>query len=130
MFDQAVSDSHPVRAATLSGNNDKAMKLMREAFDPELLKGRQALIDLADELQATVDQRSEELTARTHRTILITWIVIALGLVASFTIALSIVQVEVVKVVSVIPQPDSGRGGRPAGPADRESRIVLMRLAR
>ncbi len=69
------------------------------AFDPELLKGRQALIELADELHATVDERSDELSAKTHRTILITWIVIALGLAASFIIALSIVQVEVVKVV-------------------------------
>ena len=77
----------------------KAITLTREAFGPVLDKGRQALIDLADELHATVDERSAELSATTDRTILITWIVIALGLAASFIIALSIVQVEVVKVV-------------------------------
>jgi len=99
LFDQAVSDSRPIRAAALIGNNDKAIKLTRETFDPELRRGRQSLTDLADEVHATVDQRSDELTIKTHRTILITWLVIILGLAISFTIALSIVQVEVVKVV-------------------------------
>ncbi|HEX3472233.1 MAG TPA: response regulator [Silvibacterium sp.] len=99
LFDQAVSESHPVRAASLIGSNDKAMKLMRDVFEPELVKGREALITLADELHARVDEQSDELTARTRRTILVTWIVIILGLIASFTIALFIVQVEVVKVV-------------------------------
>jgi signal transduction histidine kinase/DNA-binding response OmpR family regulator/HPt (histidine-containing phosphotransfer) domain-containing protein len=98
-FDQAVSDSHPVRAAALINSNDKALRLMRESFDPDLLKARQALIGLGEELRTRVNQRSNELTTRTHRTILITWIVITLGLIASFTIALFIVQVEVVKVV-------------------------------
>jgi signal transduction histidine kinase/DNA-binding response OmpR family regulator/HPt (histidine-containing phosphotransfer) domain-containing protein len=98
-FDQAVSDSHPVRAAALMNRNARALSLMRESFDPELLKARQALISLGEKLQSSVNQRSDELTARTHRTILITWIVITLGLTASFILALSIVQVEVVKVV-------------------------------
>jgi signal transduction histidine kinase/CheY-like chemotaxis protein/HPt (histidine-containing phosphotransfer) domain-containing protein len=100
LFDQAVSDSRPVRAATLSNHNDKAMKLMRETVDPEMARVRQAFIGLAEELDARVDQESAELTARTHRTILITWIVLTLGLVASLAIALSVVQVEVVQVVS------------------------------
>jgi signal transduction histidine kinase/CheY-like chemotaxis protein len=99
LFDRAVSDSRPVRAAALDNNSDKAMKLTRDAFDPDLHIGRQALINLANEVHATVDKRSNELTASTHRTILVTWIVIILGLTISFTIALSIVQVEVVKVV-------------------------------
>jgi signal transduction histidine kinase/CheY-like chemotaxis protein len=99
LFDQAVSHSRPVRAAAMINDNIKAITLTREAFAPVLNKGRLALIDLADELHATVDERSAELSATTHRTILITWIVIALGLAASFIIALSIVQVEVVKVV-------------------------------
>src|ERR1700716_3346380 len=100
LFEQAVSDSRPIRAATLIGNSDKAIKLTRETFDPELRQSRQALSELADELHATVEEQSDELTAKTHRTILITWIVIILGLAASFIIALSIVNVEVVKVVS------------------------------
>ncbi|QNI32714.1 response regulator [Alloacidobacterium dinghuense] len=98
-FDLVVSDSRPVRAATLASDNVKAMQLMRGKLDPELLKARQALIQLDDGLRSTLDQRSEELTLRTHRTILFTWIVITLGLTASFILALTIVQVEVVKVV-------------------------------
>ncbi|WP_353064478.1 response regulator [Tunturibacter psychrotolerans] len=99
LFDQAVSDSGPIRAAALSGNNDKAMKLARETFEPEFRRERQSLTDLADEVHAGLDQQSDQLTLKTHRTILITWIVIIFGLAASFTIALSIVQIEVVKVV-------------------------------
>ena len=99
LFDQAAVDSHPVRSATLSQNNDKAMKVMRESFDPELLKARQALEGLTEQLQTDVDRESRELSARTNHTIRIAWIVIALGLLTSFAIALSIVHVEVVKVV-------------------------------
>ena len=72
LFDQAVSDSRPVRAATLSQNNDKALKLMRASVDLELAKAREAFAGLADELHARVDKQSGELTARAHRSILIT----------------------------------------------------------
>jgi signal transduction histidine kinase/CheY-like chemotaxis protein len=99
LFDQAVSDSRPIRAAALSSNNDKAITLSRETFDPEFRRGRQSLAALADEVHADVDQQSDQLTLRTRRTILITWIVIVFGLAASFTIALSIVQIEVVRVI-------------------------------
>jgi signal transduction histidine kinase/CheY-like chemotaxis protein len=99
IFDQGLLDSGPIRASALAGNGHKAIELTRDSFDPEFRKGRKALADLADEVHATVDQQSDELTTKTHRTILITWIVIVLGLGASFAIALSIVQVEVVKVV-------------------------------
>jgi signal transduction histidine kinase/CheY-like chemotaxis protein len=99
LFDQGVSDAGPVRAAALSGNHDKAINLMREAFDPEFRRGRQSLVELADDVHARVDQQSDQLTLRTHRTILLTWVVIIIGLVASFAIALSIVQLEVVRVV-------------------------------
>jgi signal transduction histidine kinase/DNA-binding response OmpR family regulator/HPt (histidine-containing phosphotransfer) domain-containing protein len=98
-FDQAVSASRPVRAATLMQDNDTAMKLMRESVDPDMARTRQSFVGLAEELKKRVDQQSSELTARTNRTILITWIVIVIGLATSFVIALSIVQVEVVKVV-------------------------------
>ena len=132
LFDQAVSESRPVRAATLINDNDKAMKVMRESFEPELL-ARQALITLADELHARVDQQSDELTARTHRTILITWIVIVLGLAASFVIALSIVQVEVVKVVlsfrGRILDVAEGRLDQPIANLDRPNEIGEMSRA-
>ena len=99
LFDQAVSESRALRGAALMSEKAKALQLMRGSAEPKLQLARQALIELADELHARVDQHSVELTARTHQTILITWIVIVLGLAASFAIALSIVQVEVVKVV-------------------------------
>ena len=72
---------------------------MRESFGPELLRARQSLEVLTQQLQTAVDRESDELSARSVRTIRITWIVIALGLLTSFAIALSIVHVEVVKVV-------------------------------
>src|SRR6201989_1400497 len=133
LFDQAVADSRAIRAATLSGNNAKAMKLARETFDSEMRKSRQSLTDLADELHATVDEQSDELTAKTHRIILITWIVILLGLAASFTIALSIVNVEVVKVVSSfrtrILDVAEGRLDLPIANLDRPNEIGEMSRA-
>ena len=99
-FDLAVSDSRPVRAATMIQDNDKAMRIMRESTDPEMTRAQKAFIGLGEELHTKVDQQSDQLTAKTHRTILITWIVILLGLAVSFIIALSIVQIEVVKVES------------------------------
>ncbi len=99
LLDQAITDSHPIRSAALINDNNTALKMMRETFDPELFKARQVVIDLGEGLQITVNQRSGDLTVETHRTILITWIVIAVGLTASFILALTIVQVEVVKVV-------------------------------
>src|SRR4029077_13647693 len=67
---------------------------------PEMARVRQTFTGLAEELGTRVDQQSDELTAKTHRMILITWIVIALGLAASLVTALSVVHVEVVQVVS------------------------------
>ena len=99
LFDQSVADSRPVRAATQAQQNDKAMKLVREAYDPEWSKARSAVMHLQTGLYTRVERESDELTASTHRTIRTTWIVITLGLLISFAIALSIVQVEVVKVV-------------------------------
>ncbi|MBV9499688.1 MAG: response regulator [Acidobacteriaceae bacterium] len=99
LFDQAVSDSHPVRAATQARNDERAMDLMRRIADPELLKARQALLALREQMRSTVAQKSSELSWRTHRTILITWVVISLGLLISFGIALWIVQSEIVNAV-------------------------------
>jgi signal transduction histidine kinase/CheY-like chemotaxis protein len=132
-FDHAASDSRPVRAATMIQDNDKAMKLMRESADPEMAKSRKAFIGLAEKLHAKVDQQSDQLTTRTHRTILITWIVIILGLAASFIIALSIVQIEVVKVVlsfrTRILDVAEGRLDLPIANLDRPNEIGEMSRA-
>ena len=70
LFDLAVSDSRPVRAATIIQDNDKAMRIMRESTDPGMTRAQKAFIGLADELHARVDQQSDQLTAKTDRTIL------------------------------------------------------------
>jgi signal transduction histidine kinase/DNA-binding response OmpR family regulator/HPt (histidine-containing phosphotransfer) domain-containing protein len=99
LFDQLVVDSRPIRSASLSNDNDRAMKLASGTFRPEMVRDREELEALNAEVQATVEQESTVLTAKTHRTVLVTWIVIALGLGISFAIALFIVQVEVVQAV-------------------------------
>src|SRR3954466_14202282 len=99
LFDQAASDSYPVRAATQIQNNDKAIKLMGGISDPALLKARQGLVALQDEMQRAVDRRSAELSFLTSRTILIRWAVNILGLLTSFAITLLIVRFEIVNVL-------------------------------
>jgi signal transduction histidine kinase/CheY-like chemotaxis protein len=100
VFDRATSSARPVRAAALAGNREKAMNIMRSGVDADLQQARQVMSDLVDEMQKSANLESDQLTARTHRAILITWIVIVLGLLVSFVVALSIVQFEVVRVVS------------------------------
>jgi signal transduction histidine kinase/CheY-like chemotaxis protein len=133
LFDQVVSESRPVREAARVDDKAKALELMRGSTEPALLQARQTLIELADELHQSVDQQSVELTARTHRTILITWIVIVLGLAASFAIALSIVQIEVVKVVlsfrGRILDVAQGRLDQPIANLDRPNEIGEMSRA-
>jgi signal transduction histidine kinase/DNA-binding response OmpR family regulator len=99
LFDQLEVDSRPIRAATLRNENDRAMQLASGTFRPEMVHHRQELEALNNQSHAATERESSLLTARTHRTILVTWIVIAVGLAISFSIALSIVQVEVVRVV-------------------------------
>jgi signal transduction histidine kinase/DNA-binding response OmpR family regulator len=95
-FDRAESDARPVRAAALAGNNVKALSLMRGGVNQELQQARQATIEIMADIQKYIDQRSEELTRNTHHAILITWLVIGLGLLASWAAAFYIVQTEVV----------------------------------
>jgi signal transduction histidine kinase/DNA-binding response OmpR family regulator len=99
LFDRLVVNSRPIRSASLSNDNDRAMKLASGTFRPEMVRDREELEALNAEVYAAVDQESSVLTAKTQRTILVTWIVIALSLAISFAIALFIVQVEVVRVV-------------------------------
>ncbi len=133
LFDQAVSESRPVRGAALVSDNPKALQLMRGSAEPGLLLTRHALIELADELHERVDQQAVELNTKTHRIILITWIVIVLGLAGSFAIALSIVQVEVVKVVlsfrGRILDVAQGRLDQPIANLDRPNEIGEMSRA-
>jgi signal transduction histidine kinase/DNA-binding response OmpR family regulator/HPt (histidine-containing phosphotransfer) domain-containing protein/HAMP domain-containing protein len=97
LFDRAVEDARPVRALAMAGNNEKALSLMHGSVTQELMEAREAAIEIVNELQKAIDQRSDELTQNTRHAILITWVVIGLGLAASFALAVFIVQAEVVR---------------------------------
>jgi len=96
-FDRAADDARPVRAATLAGNNEKAMDLIRAGVNQELQEARQGTIGVMEDLQNYINRRSDELTKNTHRAILITWLVIGFGLLLSWATAFHIVQTEVVQ---------------------------------
>jgi signal transduction histidine kinase/DNA-binding response OmpR family regulator/HPt (histidine-containing phosphotransfer) domain-containing protein len=133
LFDQEVADARQVRVATQAQQRDKAMKLVREVYDPQWSATRSAVMGLQQAVQSRVDQESVELTASTNRTIRTTWVVIALGLMISFAIALSIVQVEVVKVISAfrshILDVVQGRLDQPVGNLNRPNEIGDMSRA-
>jgi signal transduction histidine kinase/CheY-like chemotaxis protein len=96
LFDKAMSDARPIRAAALANNNEKALGLLRGEVGAELEQARQAAIDAADELRASVDRQSGDLTGQTHRAILITWLVVCLGLAATLAFTFYIVQTQVI----------------------------------
>jgi signal transduction histidine kinase/DNA-binding response OmpR family regulator len=96
VFDQAEADARPVRAAALAGNSVKALNLMRGGVGQELQRARQATIEIMGDLQKYIDQRSDDLTRNTQHAILITWLVIGVGLLASWAAAFYIVETKVV----------------------------------
>jgi two-component system, sensor histidine kinase and response regulator len=95
-FEEAVSAARPARAAALAGNTEKAMNLVRGVVDPDLAKARQSVIDFTEDLDKAVEKESAALTRRTDRTILITWMVIILGLLASSAFTFYVIQTSVV----------------------------------
>jgi signal transduction histidine kinase/CheY-like chemotaxis protein/HPt (histidine-containing phosphotransfer) domain-containing protein len=97
LFDQATQDARTVRAMAMAGNNQIALNIMHGSVSQELAEARAAEIRIVDEIQKEIDQRSDELTAKTHRSILITWLVIGFGLIASFALAAYILHVEVIR---------------------------------
>ena len=96
-FEKAALDSRAVRATALANDKARAASLLRTIADVELQAAQEQVIKIAEELQADVDQRSDELTARTHRSILITWIVIGLGMLVSFISASYVLHVDVIQ---------------------------------
>jgi len=95
--DRAFLDSRRVRAAALAGDKEKAAGLLRSGVDTELKQARQQLISTSEELQQAVDQRSDDLTRKTYRSILVTWLVIGLGVLVTFSVAFYVLQTEVVE---------------------------------
>lgn len=98
-FDRVVPGSRQVREATLNNDNSTALTLMRGIVDPNLEQVRQRMADLIDEMNGSIGRQSDDLTVQMHKTILIAWIVVGLGLAASFSFALFIVQHEVVDLL-------------------------------
>jgi signal transduction histidine kinase/DNA-binding response OmpR family regulator/HPt (histidine-containing phosphotransfer) domain-containing protein len=97
LFENAIKRARPARDEAIAGHREKAMSLMREGTDAELQQARQAAINLVETLRKSVDQQSDELTGKTHQVILITWLVILFGLLASYAAAFYLVQTEVVE---------------------------------
>jgi two-component system sensor histidine kinase/response regulator len=97
IFDKAVLDSRPVRAAALANDSSRARALVRAGLDEELQEARQQAIDLAKEMESAVQLRSEELSAKSHRAIRITWLVIGLGIIFSFSFAAYLLNIDVVR---------------------------------
>ncbi len=101
-FDQAATDSGPVRATTLAGDDSKSMNLMRGSVDAELQRAQQAIAEIVTEMRNSVDQQSDELTVKTHHAIFLTWLVIVVGLLLSWGTAFFIVQTKVVDELGVL----------------------------
>ncbi|HTZ46124.1 MAG TPA: response regulator [Verrucomicrobiae bacterium] len=96
-FETAVLHSRPVRAAALAGDRNKEAALMAGGIEAELQNARNELIVAAEQMQKAVDQRSDDLTAKTHHSILVTWLVIGLGILVSFALASYMLHVDVVR---------------------------------
>ena len=69
---------------------------MRGGVSQKLQQGREATIELMGDLQKYIDQRSDDLSVDTQHAILITWLVIGFGLLASWAAAFYIVETKVV----------------------------------
>ena len=95
-FDQGLSSSRRVRSKKMEGDTAIALQLTRETVDPPLEQVREGMANLVDSMDRGIDEQSSSLTVKAHKTILIIWIVIALGLVVSFGFGIFIVQHEVV----------------------------------
>ncbi len=102
LFERAVADARPARAAALAGNSETATRMMLGGVNQELQQARQATINIMADLQGYIDQRSDDLTHRTRRAILITWLVIGFGLLWSWAAAFRIVEKEVVGELTLL----------------------------
>lgn len=102
LFDQAVNDSRAVRAATFANDNSKSMNLMRGSVDAELRGAQEAIAEIVNEIHQSVIQQSDQLTAKTHHAIFLTWLVIVVGLLLSWGTAFFIVQTKVVDELGVL----------------------------
>ncbi len=116
-----------MREEALAGHHEQSMNLMRGGVDAELQQARQAAIDLGESLRKSVDQQSADLTAKTHHVIVVTWVFIILGLLASYAAAFYVIQTEVVQELltlrSSIQDLAAGKLDQPIPYLDRRNEI-------
>ncbi len=72
---------------------------MRAQVDPKLDGARQAMEDMLDATNRSMDQESDDLTSKMHRAVSLTWLVALLGLAGTAAFAVYIVQEEVVNLL-------------------------------
>ena len=101
-FDKVVADSRPARTAALANQNEKAAEFMHSTIDEEMERARSQAATVAADMEKAVDQRSDDLTDLTHRSILITWLVIGLGVIGSFAVVSYFLQTDVVRELWII----------------------------
>ena len=97
LFEKAVTDARPARAAALINDNAKAASIVREGVDDELNLARQRTIDLSSALQVDAQRQSDEITLRSHKVIRRTWALIVFGIILSFALASYLLHVDVVR---------------------------------
>jgi two-component system sensor histidine kinase/response regulator len=99
-FDQATTDALIVSAAALARDRTKALNAM-QGVEVELNDANQAFAELTRGLDASVAQRESDLSDATRRSVVITWTVVLMGLLASIGVAGGLVQ-QVVNVLVVL----------------------------
>jgi two-component system sensor histidine kinase/response regulator len=97
-FHRATIDAKVVVGATLRGDGNKAMSWMA-GVDAELNSARQSIAQEITTLDRAVFERTAELDADTARTIVVAWIVILAGLLASIGVSTYISRNEIVNVL-------------------------------
>jgi signal transduction histidine kinase/DNA-binding response OmpR family regulator/HPt (histidine-containing phosphotransfer) domain-containing protein len=103
LFDRTLLDIRPIRAAALANNNEKAFSLLRNEASLDLERARKRAIELVDDMQASVYKQSDDLSEKTHRAILITWLVVCLGLAATIAFTIYVVHTQVIcELLSVL----------------------------
>jgi two-component system, sensor histidine kinase and response regulator len=98
-FNQGVSLSREVRVEALKNDDQAAIALMRAQVDPKLDGARQAMEDMLEATNRSMDQESDGLTRKMHRAVSLTWLVALLGLAGTAAFAVYIVQEEVVNLL-------------------------------
>src|SRR2546429_9920336 len=70
---------------------------MHSTVAEEMEQARNQAMTIAADMEKAADKRSDDLTNLTHRSILITWLVLGLGIVGSFAVVSYFLQTDVVR---------------------------------